>query len=58
MTINTFILTGISSRKVDAGWVERRVGGASALQLAVVLVQLPLTSAETEQRVRSDHVWT
>lgn len=59
MTIDTFILTGVSSGKVDAGRAKRWwVGGASALQLAVVLAQLPFTPAEAEEvGTMSDRVW-
>jgi len=50
VTIDTFILTGVGSGKVDAGRAKRWwVGGASAFQLAVVLAQLPFTPAEAEE---------
>ena len=59
MTIDTFILTGVGSGMVDASRARRWwVGGASALQLAVVLTQLPLTPAEADEvGTRSDRVW-
>lgn len=60
MTIDTFILTGVGSGKVDAGRAKRWwVGGASAFQLAVVLAQLPFTPAEAEEvGTKSDRVWS
>jgi len=59
VTIDTFILTGVGSGKVDAGRAMRWwVGGASAFQLAVVLTQLPLTPAEADEvGTRSDRAW-